>query len=90
LIIREGNLRNGERAWIGRLVGSSRASLQIYRYIALRLALQAAVAQGGGPTVGLAIVFQAAILHRFVVALADVVKDDARAFVAGHGKANTV
>jgi hypothetical protein len=63
---------------------------QIYRHKALGLTLQAAVAHGRQPAFPSAIVFKSPVFHRLVKALAHVVQDDPRIFIARHGKSDII
>jgi hypothetical protein len=64
--------------------------LQINRHVTFSLALQAAIAHGSKPAFLSAIVFKTPIFHRLVQALAHVVQDDPRIFIARHGKPDIV
>jgi len=52
--------------------------------------LQAGVAHGRQPAFHSAIVFKAPVFHRFVKALAHMVQDDPRIFIARHGKPDII
>ncbi|HET9166197.1 MAG TPA: hypothetical protein VFP11_09375, partial [Candidatus Angelobacter sp.] len=64
--------------------------LKINLYVAFGLALQADVTHGRKPSLRLAIVFKPPIFHRLMNALAYVVQDNPRFFIARHGKPDVV
>lgn len=64
--------------------------LQINLHKAFGLALQASVAHRRQPALRLAIIFKPAIFHRLMKALAYIVQDDPRFFVARHGKPDII
>lgn len=72
--------------WSNTGLGLSRTPLKIDSQIAFGLALQAHIAQRSRPFLFCAVIFQATILHRLMVAFAYVMEYYARAFIAGHGK----
>lgn len=63
---------------------------KINRNIAFRLALQAGIAHGSKPTLGLAIVFKPTIFHRLMKALAYVVEHDPGFLITRNGKADAI
>ena len=72
------------------LCGLSWPPFQIHRYEAFGLALQAAVAHRRQPAFHFAIVFKSPVFHRFVKALAHIVQDDPRRFIARHSKPDII
>src|SRR6185312_5342397 len=71
-------------------LGLSRTPLKIDRQIAFGLALQAHIAQWSWPFLFCAVILQATVLHRFMVAFAHVMEYYTRAFIAGHSKAHAI
>lgn len=84
------------RSWLGLRLnlwcysGLSWPPLKINLYVALGLALKAGIAHGCQPVLGLAVIFEPAILHGFMETLAHVVEHDPGFFVACDGKTHTV
>jgi hypothetical protein len=64
--------------------------LQIHRHEAFGLALQAGIAHRRQPAFHSAIVFKPPIFHRLVKALAHIVQDDPRIFIARHRKPDII
>jgi hypothetical protein len=63
---------------------------KINLYVAFGLALKARVAHGRKPSLRLTIIFEPAIFHWLMKALAHVVQDDPQFFIARHGKTHTI
>lgn len=73
-----------------RLFGLPWPPLEIYRYEAFRLALQAGIAHRRQPAFLSAIVFKTPIFHRLVRALAHIVQDDPRILITRHSKPDII
>ena len=64
--------------------------LKVNCHVAFGLALQAGVTHGRRPLLRVAIVFKTSVFHGLMKALAHVVQDDSRFFIARHGKPDVV
>jgi len=73
-----------------RLFGLPWPPLHIHRHEAFGLALQAGIAHRRQPAFHSAIVFKPPVFHRLVKALAHIVQDDPRIFIARHRKPDII
>lgn len=76
--------------WLSGRLGFPRSPLKIDAEIAFSLALQAHIAQRRGPFLLSAVIFQAAVFYRLMIAFAYIMENDARALIPGHRKADAV
>jgi len=71
-------------------LGLSWPPFKINLYVTFGLALQARIAHGSEPSLRLAIIFEPAVLHRFMETLAYVVEHNPGFFVPGQRKPYTI